>query len=235
LHAVFLTGFILPAQAELDAVSGLPSGDPAVLSGISGDGNPASVAVNLANGFPLWYRDANGRKLQLCLDTALEVAPGVVVNPCEYEPPTAAPPSFPGNFGAEAIYWSTVALGNYVSSDGSNNAALLVLALGVDSLGRIVGEVELTNGEIQGVVWNADRTLAKNLGANTSVQAINDSSRMVGYNLALSGNDISSIWSVANILDMKSLAPKFSQAYGINAGNQVVGISGTQAFAALPQ
>ena len=129
LHAVFLTGFILPAQAELDAVSGLPSGDPAVLSGISGDGNPGSVAVNLANGFPLWYRDANGRKLQLCLDTALEVAPGVVVNPCEYEPPTAAPPSFPGNFGAEAIYWSTVALGNYVSSDGSNNAALLVLAL----------------------------------------------------------------------------------------------------------
>jgi hypothetical protein len=109
------------------------------------------------------------------------------------------------------------------------------VALGVDSLGRIVGEVELTNGEIQGVVWNADRTLAKNLGANTSVQAINDSSRMVGYNLALSGNDISSIWSVANILDMKSLAPKFSQAYGINAGNQVVGISGTQAFAALPQ
>jgi hypothetical protein len=129
LHAVIVTGLVLPVQAALYSVSGLPSGDPAVLSEISGDGNPASVAVNLANGFPLWYQDTNGQKLQLCLDTALEVAPGVVVNPCEYEPPTAAPPSFPGNFGAEAIYWTAAALGNYVSSNGVNSSALLVLAL----------------------------------------------------------------------------------------------------------
>ncbi|MDO9079523.1 MAG: hypothetical protein Q7U44_01890, partial [Desulfuromonadales bacterium] len=100
---------------------------------------------------------------------------------------------------------------------------------------RIVGEAELNSGVIQGVVWNANGSVAKNLGANTSLQAINDSSRMVGYNQALSGSDISSIWSLANILDTKSLAGTFSQAYGINAGNQVVGVSGNQAFAALPQ
>jgi uncharacterized membrane protein len=109
------------------------------------------------------------------------------------------------------------------------------LALGVDNSGRIVGEAELASGVIQGVVWNANGTVAKNLGANTSLQAINDSSRMVGYNQALTGSDISSIWSLANILDTKSLAFAFSQAYGINAGNQVVGVSGNQAFAALPQ
>jgi hypothetical protein len=109
------------------------------------------------------------------------------------------------------------------------------VALGVDKFGRIVGEAELASGVTQGVVWNANGSVAKNLGANTSLQAINDFSRMVGYNLALTGNDISSIWSLANILDTKSLAVAFSQAYGINAGNQVVGVSGTQAFAALPQ
>lgn len=109
------------------------------------------------------------------------------------------------------------------------------IALGADSLGRIVGEVELASGVIQGVVWNANGSVAKALGANTSLQAINDSNRMVGYSAALSGSDISSIWSIANILDTKSLAVAFSQAYGVNASNQVVGISGTQAFAALPQ
>ncbi|PKN13659.1 MAG: hypothetical protein CVU69_00340 [Deltaproteobacteria bacterium HGW-Deltaproteobacteria-4] len=109
------------------------------------------------------------------------------------------------------------------------------VALGVDKFGRIVGEVELASGVIEGVVWNANGSVAKSLGANTSLQAINDSSRMVGYSEARSGSDISSIWSVANILDKKSLAVAFSQAYGINAGNQVVGVSGTQAFAALPQ
>ena len=129
LQVVFFVGLGLPVQAALNSVSGLPAGDPQVLSEISGNGNPADVAVNLANGFPLWYQGDAGLKLQLCLDTALEVAPGVVVNPCEYEPPTAAPPSFPGNFGAEAAYWTAAALGNYFSSNGVTSSALLVLSL----------------------------------------------------------------------------------------------------------
>ncbi|MDO9079989.1 MAG: CHRD domain-containing protein [Desulfuromonadales bacterium] len=129
LQVAFFVGLGLPVQAALNSVSGLPAGDPQVLSGISGNGNPGDVAVNLANGFPLWYQDDAGLKLQLCLDTALEIAPGVVVNPCEYEPPTAAPPSFPGNFGAEAAYWTAVAPGNYVSNNGVTSSALLVLAL----------------------------------------------------------------------------------------------------------
>lgn len=121
----------LPAQAEIFAVSGRQAGDPPVLTSVGPEGNRAEVAVSLANGFPIWYQDQiGGDKFQLCLDSTLEVAPGVVINPCEYEPPLAnAPPSFPGNFGAEAIYWSAVALGNFTSSDGTLGSALLVLAL----------------------------------------------------------------------------------------------------------
>lgn len=120
----------LPAQAAVFAVSGKPVGDPNLLTSIGPLGNRTDVAVNLANGFPLWYQDqAGGNKYQLCLDSTLEVAPGVVVNPCEYEPPLAAPPSFPGNFGAEAIYWSAVIFGNYTSTGGVNNSVLLDLGL----------------------------------------------------------------------------------------------------------
>jgi len=136
-----------------------------------------------------------------------------------------------------AVVWMPMLVAGYndpIALDPVDNQSTSV-ALGVDKLGRIVGEAELNTGVIQGVVWNANGSVAKNLGANTSLQAINDSSRMVGYSEVLSGSDLSSIWSVANILDKKGLAGAFSQAYGINAGNQVVGVSGTQAFAALPQ
>lgn len=121
----------LPAQAAIFAVSGRPLGNPAELTSLGPAGNRMEVAVSLANGFPIWYQDAvAGPKLQLCLDTALTVAPGVVVNPCEYEPPAlGAPPSFPGNFGAEAMYWNASTFGTYISSGGQQRSALLVLAL----------------------------------------------------------------------------------------------------------
>lgn len=129
---VGLLAVALPAEAAIFAVSGRPVGNPNQLTSIGPAGNREDVAVNLANGFPVWYQDHSaGNKFQLCLDSALEVAPGVIVNPCEYEPPLAGPPSFPGNFGAEAIYWSGVALGNYTSSNGALSSALLVLALEV--------------------------------------------------------------------------------------------------------
>ncbi len=119
------------AQAGVFAVSGRQAGEPAALTAILADGDPTQVTVNLANGFPLWYQDvAAGQKMQLCLDTALSVAPGVVVNPCEYEPPAlGAPPSFPGNFGAGAMYWNASTFGTYISSGGVQSSALLVLAL----------------------------------------------------------------------------------------------------------
>jgi hypothetical protein len=114
-----------PAGAGLTAVSGLP--DPAD-DEVPPLGNPAQVAISLANGFPIWYGDDGGLKLELCLDRPVTVAPGVSAIPCEVELPfSAAPPSFPVNFGAEALYWTAVTAGTFASSNGATNIALLVL------------------------------------------------------------------------------------------------------------
>lgn len=114
------------ALAALTAVSGKPN--PAANEVASG-GNPEQIAISLANGFPIWYRDLSDRKLELCLDPVTEIAPGIPFEPCILELPfIGSPPSFPNNFGPEAFYWSAVALGTFSSSNGINNSALLVLA-----------------------------------------------------------------------------------------------------------
>lgn len=119
-----------PGRAELAFVSGKPAaGDPERLTSVSAAGDPRDAAVSLAHGFPLWYEDATGLRLQLCLDPAAEVAPGIVVDPCEFAPAfRGIPVSFPGNFATEAIYWTAIAAGTYASSNGAVSSALLVLA-----------------------------------------------------------------------------------------------------------
>lgn len=119
--------FSTSAEAALDFVSGLQ--DTEQLTDITAAGNPGQIAVSLANGFPVWYEDANGLQLELCLDRGLELSDGTIVNPCGVAAPFAgAPVSFPGNFGAEALYWSAFTAGTFNSSDGSSSQALLVLA-----------------------------------------------------------------------------------------------------------
>ena len=137
LTALVLIAFFYPAQqaeAALAAVSGKP--DPAV-DEVTIGGNPPDVAVSLSNGFPLWYRDANGLKLALCLDNVVEFDDGAggvrVINPCITEEPLVfAPISFPSNFGPEAFYWSATAFGTYTSLLNGlpvvGGSALLVLA-----------------------------------------------------------------------------------------------------------
>ncbi len=91
------------AGAALDSVSGWdgPQGAALVPTIV-----PGEVAYSLANGFPIWYEDENGLKLQLCLDQAVERAGGGIFRPCFTEEPLAGSPiSFPGNFGAEAFWW----------------------------------------------------------------------------------------------------------------------------------
>ncbi|MHB1400699.1 MAG: hypothetical protein ACYDAI_19210 [Trichloromonadaceae bacterium] len=71
LHRLSITSLMVvllaagwPAQAAIFAVSGKQAGEPAALSAIPAAGDPTQVAVNLANGFPLWYQDAaDGQKL----------------------------------------------------------------------------------------------------------------------------------------------------------------------------
>jgi hypothetical protein len=111
-------------HAGLTGISGTP--DPA-FDVVGPSGEPDAVAVSLAHGFPLWFEDSNGLRLQLCLDQSVETAIGPA-RPClteEFFP--GAPISFPGNFGPEAFWWSAVAFDTFTSTVGGGDA-LLVLA-----------------------------------------------------------------------------------------------------------
>lgn len=81
--------------------------------------NEAVGPIDPRTGFPLWYQDEQGRKLQLCLDSATL---------CLSTPPnggtTGSITSNPVNFPGEAFYWSAEAqIPRSVGDD-----ALLVLA-----------------------------------------------------------------------------------------------------------
>lgn len=69
-------------------------------------GEPSFGPVSLSHGYPIWYQDQNGLKLQLCLDQSAVIG-GESALPClTAEPFAGAPISFPDNFGAEAFYWA---------------------------------------------------------------------------------------------------------------------------------
>ncbi|MDO9079522.1 MAG: hypothetical protein Q7U44_01885 [Desulfuromonadales bacterium] len=91
--AVLVFGLSTTAQAELAAVG----------------------PVSAANGFPVWYEDTAGLRLELCLDQngfcLLEVDPGL-------------PVSFPGNFGPEAFWWDGAAVAANAGINGSLTMAM---------------------------------------------------------------------------------------------------------------
>jgi hypothetical protein len=71
------------------------------------------------NGYPIWYRDADGTEVELCLDgTPLcRFLPGDVPNP-------NSPIKFPENFPGEAFWWA----GESVIADGLTEKVVLVMA-----------------------------------------------------------------------------------------------------------
>lgn len=115
-------------------------------------------------------------------------------------------------------------------------------AFGVDSAGRVVGESENAAGEVHAGMWTLDANLVattkKDLGANASAYAINESGRIAGH---LGTTDLATVWDVLNTTLPNSAVPEttLSQAFGMNNGNLVVGLSGTatgaRAFVAVPK
>jgi Chitobiase/beta-hexosaminidase C-terminal domain/Fibronectin type III domain/Bacterial Ig-like domain/Fn3 associated len=75
--------------------------------------------IDPSNGFPSWYEDANGTRLDLCLNPQDQKC----LQPFEMPDPNA-PVSFPDNFPGEAFWWSGEA--QTTTTNGSD--ALLVLA-----------------------------------------------------------------------------------------------------------
>ncbi len=138
---------------------------------------------------------------------------------------------------AQAVVWVLSTGGGYEAPSSLNpvaNNQIRSAAFGIDFNGSIVGEAELESGELQGVIWNTNGSVDSTLGENTSAQAINDVDRVVGYTAALSDSDRATIWNAASIADFRNLASIFSQAYALNDNNEIVGMVGNQAFAAIP-
>lgn len=92
--AVLIFGLSTTAQAELAAVG----------------------PVSAANGFPIWYEDTEGLRLELCLDQN---------GFCLLEnPDPGADVSFPDNFGPEAFWWDGAAA---VTNAGINGSLILAM------------------------------------------------------------------------------------------------------------
>jgi hypothetical protein len=135
IYSILSFGFILTpgnACAELRAVSGFDDDDSRLVR-VENQNAAVAAAYSLSNGFPIWYEDANGLRLALCLDRRVEINPGVFIDPCLLENNPANPASFPGNFGNEALWWAAETFGTFQSRLNGNivsgGNALMVLAL----------------------------------------------------------------------------------------------------------
>jgi adhesin/invasin len=108
------------------------------------------------------------------------------------------------------------------------------VALAVDAAGRVVGESESATGQVHAVSWTVAAPGAPvDLGTG-SAQGVNAGGRVAGY----AGLPVGPmVWDVRNpglaegVLEDPFL---FSQAYGLNGANVVVGVLDGGAFAAVP-
>ncbi len=120
-----------------------------VLIAFAGHGPPGSHLVAVgpidpAHGFPLWYKDANGLTLELCIDVQDPLCNFI---PALDLPDPDSPVSFPDNFPVEAFWWSADAL----MSTNNGGRALLVLAMeaAFGGLGEVTEGQQITFGRIR--------------------------------------------------------------------------------------
>jgi hypothetical protein len=165
---VLLTGGLTPpAQAALQAVG----------------------PVAAANGFPLWYQDFNGLRLDLCLE------PGF----CLLEAPNPALPiSFPDNFGPEAFWWSAEA----ATADAAVgvDSALLVLALEATAADE-VNLIDAVEGFQVGFARIRIRIDVSELGTYTVTHPFGTATYEVTALLAPGANEINETQDIGNFLD----------------------------------
>lgn len=158
-----------------------------------------------------------------------------------------------GEVGGLPVYWTETAPGVF---DGPFSLPLLAddvtgAALGVDNLGRIVGESETADGLAHAVLWQQNEAqtawLVTDLGP-ASAQAINDFDRIAGYGVGPEVDPATgsraAVWNT-RLTDPTASDPvleanHFSQAYGMNQGGVIVGaaagsLGAPEAFAAVPE
>jgi uncharacterized membrane protein len=144
-----------------------------------------------------------------------------------------------------AVKWTVDASGALTSGPTSlatlNPTDTGSAALGVNSAGEIVGEVELAGGELRAVRWNAAGTVITSLGTagfDSSVSSINTGGDIAGWN-SDAGPDLAARYDALaagfdRVLDDQT---NFSQLYGLNDNGTMVGMSGAQpqALAIVPR
>ncbi len=146
-----------------------------------------------------------------------------------------------GEVNGEAVYWTLDA-----NNDVAGPLALPKLnghersvALGVDGAGRIVGENEI-DGAVHAVLWvqNGNGFEAIDLGP-ASAQTINDAGHVAGYTEGIAPASRAAIWTQPQLFPTEPAAlledNVFSQAYGMNQANFIVGTKNHEAFVAVPQ
>ena len=114
-----------------------------------GGSHPVEVGpVSAEHGFPVWYKDSNGTRLELCLDGGLNplcgYLPGDIPNP---DAPITVPDNFP--ITGEAFYM----LGNaLMDTDANGGSAILVLGLeAAFATPEIIAGDQVTFGRIR--IW----------------------------------------------------------------------------------
>ena len=110
-----------PVIAGLLAVASV-AGAVGVAAAAQGDANDFRAAgpISTQNGYPIWFSDADGTEVELCLDQ----------NPlCRYLPTDVADPnkpiSFPDNYPGETFWWAAESS----IDDGVTKKVVLVMAL----------------------------------------------------------------------------------------------------------
>jgi uncharacterized membrane protein len=150
-----------------------------------------------------------------------------------------------GSGKSVAVRWAVDAAGAILSGPTVlavlNATDLGSVALGVNTAGEIVGEVELANGEIRAVRWDptgATITSMGTAGFDSSVSAINTGGDIAGWNTD-AGVDLAARYDALapgfdRVLDDQAT---FSQLYGLNDNGTMVGIGGAQpqALAIVPR
>ena len=120
--------------------------------------------IDEANGFPIWYKDTNNVKLELCTDPGDPYCiMGEVPNPGQ-------PISFPDNFPDEA-FWSTA---ESSIDAGGGDSALLVTAVEAAFANELPAKGDqISFGRIRiraaGLVDNAEYTITHPYGVDTAV------------------------------------------------------------------
>ncbi len=107
------------AVAALTVVGGIATA-AVIAPGTNGPGLTSVGPVSATDGFPVWYKDKTGLRLENCITQADPLCPafGALPDP-------AAPVSFPDNYPDEGFY----SLVNANLNTGNNGKALLVVAL----------------------------------------------------------------------------------------------------------